>query len=154
MTNRNELPGVLAAAAVGAALFGLADAATISAGGTLVASMGRTVVLMLADGAAMAVIGALAAIPLALVPLPILRGRWPAFLWGGLIAVLAALTEWWFTSPPSFVATNAAEAVRGSLPMFALTLAGLLGVYIAICSLAKSAKAKVAIILVLSLIHI
>ncbi|MFT5679765.1 MAG: arylsulfatase A-like enzyme [Myxococcota bacterium] len=147
MIDRKEVTGELAAAAVGAALFGLADAATISAGGALVSSASRTVLLMLADGGALAVLGAVSVLPLRLLPFEALRGRWPAFLWGGLIATLAALTEWWFTSPPSFVASTATDAVRGSTPMFGLTLIGLLGLYVGVCSLAKAPRARVGILL-------
>jgi arylsulfatase A-like enzyme len=147
VTNRKEATGELVAAAVGAALFGLADAATISAGGALVSSVGRTILLMLADGVALAAIGAVSVLPLRLLPGDRLRGRWPALLWGALIATIASLTEWWFTSPPSFIATSATDAVRGSLPMFALTLIGLLGLYVGACSLAKTPRSRVGIIM-------
>lgn len=148
MTDRKELPGDLAAAAAGAALLGLADAATISAGGTLVDSTGRTIVLMLVDGTVLAAFGALAALPIRLFRR--FHGRWPALLWGILCVTIVALTEWWFTSPPSFVATSATDAFRGNLLMYGLTTAGLLGAFVAVSALAKSAKAKAGIVLVLT----
>lgn len=150
MIDRKEVTGELAAAAVGAALFGLADAATISVGGTLVSSAGRTALLMLSDGAALAALGAVSVLPLRLLPFAVLRGRWAALLWGGLIASFAALTEWWFTSPPSFMAATAADAVRGSLPMFGLALVGLLGLYVGACAMVKSPRARVGVLLALT----
>ena len=148
MTDRTELPSDLAAAAAGAALLGLADAATISAGGTLVDSTGRTLVLMGLDAAVLAGFGALVAIPLRLVRR--FNGTWPALLWGMLCVILVGLTEWWFTSPPSFVASSATDAVRGDTAMYGLTVAVLLAVYVSICALIKTPRAKVGFVLVLT----
>ena len=46
-----------------------------------------------------------------------------------------------------FVAASTTDAVRGSLPLYALTIAGLLGLYVAVCSMAKHPRAKVAIVM-------
>ena len=150
MANKEALGkiGLIIAAAAGAALLGLADAATISATDTLAPSGSRQALLMLADGASLGLLGALAALPLLLVPQ--LRGPWPGFLWGVLIAAVADRGEWWFTTPPSFVAQSTAEALRGNALVFLLAFVALVAVFFALSVRLRRPRLRAGVILMIT----
>jgi len=121
-------PGsTIAGAAVGACLFGFADAASVAGGSGLALSESHKLLLLLLDGGTLAIFGALAALPLLAVPA--LRSAWSGFLWGLFVGTMASLGEWWFTAPPSFVDASGTEQIRGNAALFALTAAGLGAIY-------------------------
>lgn len=142
----DQHPGpTLAGAAIGAALFGIADAAVVTGRSSLVITDLHQLALLLLDGLSLGVVGALAALPLLLVPR--LRSAWSGFLWGLFLTTMAAIGEWWFTEPPAFLGATPDELVRGNAPLYGLVFVGLGAIYAGLAATVTHPRARVAIAL-------
>lgn len=90
-------------ALLGGAVYGLAEAARVVVGGRLWLSDGNVVGLLLLGALSCGLIGALAALPLAALPVrPLGRTRWSGFLVGVAAPALARVGVKWFSDPPPF----------------------------------------------------
>ncbi len=121
-----RIVGALWGAALGGGLFGTADALTTIFSGTLAPSRARQGVLMGVDCGLMALIGALAVLPLLLAFR--FRGRilerspmWWGFPLGVAAVALLDIGERWFRAPPPF---TEAPPLHGDPLVFAAIVAG------------------------------
>lgn len=131
-------------AIAGACLFGFMDAARVSGHSSLDITELHQFTLMLLDGGALALVGAVVALPLMLVPA--LRSAWSGFLWGMFVMMMAALGEWWFTQPPTFLNDPATEVVRGNAPLFLLVSVGLGAIYVGLAATVRKARPRIAVV--------
>lgn len=90
-------------ALLGGAVYGLAEAARVVVGGRLWLSDGNVAGLLVLGASSSALLGALAALPLAALPVrPLGRTRWSGFLVGVAAPALARVGVRWFSDPPPF----------------------------------------------------
>jgi arylsulfatase A-like enzyme len=110
-----------------------------------VISDGHQLLLMVLDGVTLGAAGALAATPLLLIPR--LRSAWAGFLWGVTAMTIAALGEWWFTAPPSFVAAQPGASARGNTLLFVLAVLGLGALFLALAAAVRAPRLRIAVAL-------